>query len=79
VVGIKPQGDNWTVEDSELSYAHQANRRMSLGTVHLCQRNKIHHGGQMGVGGYNSSVEVLSNDIYANNIEEFKHSWAAGG
>ena len=77
--GIKPRGDNWTVEDCDLSYAHQANLRMSQGTGYVSQRNKLHHGGQMGMGGNNSSVQVLSNDIYANNIEEYKHSWAAGG
>jgi parallel beta-helix repeat protein len=78
-VGLLPRGDNWTVEDSDLSYAHRANLRMSLGTGYIAQRNKIHHAGQMGMGGANSSVQVLSNDIYANNTEEFKRSWAAGG
>jgi parallel beta-helix repeat protein len=77
--GIKPRGDNWRVEDSDLSYAHQANLRMSQGIGYVAQRNKLHHGGQMGMGGNNSSVQVLSNDVYANNIEEYKHSWAAGG
>ncbi len=76
--GIKPRGENWTVEDCDLSYAHQANLRMSQGAGYVSQRNKLHHGGQMGMGGNNSSVQVLSNEIYANNIEEFKHSWAAG-
>jgi parallel beta-helix repeat protein len=77
--GIKPRGDNWTVEDSDLSYAHQANLRMSQGIGYVSRRNKLHHGGQMGMGGNDSSVRVLSNDIYANNIEEYEHSWAAGG
>jgi parallel beta-helix repeat protein len=77
--GIKPRGESWTVEDCDLSYAHQANLRMSQGAGYVSQRNKLHHGGQMGMGGNNSSVQVLSNDIYANNIEEYKHSWAAGG
>jgi hypothetical protein len=77
--GIKPVGDNWTVEDSDLSYAHQANLRMSQGSGYVAQRNEIHHGGQMGMGGNNSSVQISSNDIFANNVEEYKHSWEAGG
>jgi parallel beta-helix repeat protein len=77
--GIKPVGDHWTVEDCDLSYAHQANLRMSQGTGYVAQRNKIHHGGQVGMGGNNSSVQISSNDIYENNIEKYSHSWSAGG
>jgi hypothetical protein len=33
----------------------------------------------MGMGGNDSSVQISSNDIFANNVEEYKHSWSAGG
>ena len=46
--GIEPVGDNWTVEESDLSYAHQANLRMSQGRGFVAQRNEIHHGGRWG-------------------------------
>jgi hypothetical protein len=29
------------------------------------------------MGGNNSSVQIVSNDIFANNAEEYKHSWSA--
>ena len=77
--GMKPAGDGWTVQECDLSYAHQANLRMSQGTGFVVRRNRLHHGGQMGIGGNESSVQIVSNDIYANNTERYETSWAAGG
>jgi parallel beta-helix repeat protein len=77
--GMKPVGDGWTVQGCDLSYAHQANLRMSQGAGYVVRGNRLHHGGQMGIGGNESSVQIVSNDVYANNTERYATSWAAGG
>lgn len=71
---------NWTIQDNILSDAHAAVVDLRGGSGHRLLRNDISRGGQQGVtGSEGSDVVVQGNRIYANNTEEFKTEWEAGG
>ena len=72
-------GPNWTVRDSDLSYAHTSNLLLTGATGLLALNNEIHHGGQKGVAGNQTDLTLEGNEIYQNNAEDFDTSWNAGG
>jgi hypothetical protein len=70
---------NWTVENSDLSWAHAANLKLTLATGLVVRDDDLHHGGQMGLASNEAGIEVLGNRVYANNTEGFDTGWEAGG
>jgi Ca2+-binding RTX toxin-like protein len=70
---------NWTVQNGDFSYSHTSNLKLKRAAGLYAFGNKIHHGGQMGVGGYAVDVTLQGNEIYTNNTEGFKSAWEAGG
>ena len=70
---------NWTVQNGDFSYSHTSNLKLKRAAGLHALGNKIHHGGQMGVGGYAVDLTLQGNEIYANNTEGFKSAWEAGG
>jgi hypothetical protein len=67
----------WTVEDSEIRLNHGIGLRTGPGMRVL--RNRIHHNGQMGIGGSGDGVLVEANEIDHNNTLGFDPAWEAGG
>lgn len=67
----------WTVEDSEVRLNHGIGLRTGPGMRVL--RNRIHHNGQMGLGGSGDGVLVEGNEIHHNNALGFDPAWEAGG
>jgi len=70
---------NWTVKNSDLSYGHAAVVALWGNTGLTLQDNVIHHGGQLGVGSYRATLNLLNNTIHTNNIADYFHDWEAGG
>jgi parallel beta-helix repeat protein len=71
---------NWTVENSELAYAHSTNLSLKGGepsSTHRILNNDIHHAGKMGLGGSGHLI-VGNNHIHDNDTESWGH-WEAGG
>jgi parallel beta-helix repeat protein len=71
--------DNWRVTDNNLSYAHATALGLGKAKGLRAVRNNIHHNGKVGIGGYDSSVQILNNKIHRNNTEAFDPGWEAGG
>lgn len=67
----------WTVEESEIRLNHGIGLRTGPGMRVL--RNRIHHNGQMGLGGSGDGVLVEGNEIHHNNALGFDPAWEAGG
>ncbi|HEX6911837.1 MAG TPA: right-handed parallel beta-helix repeat-containing protein, partial [Longimicrobium sp.] len=67
----------WTVEDSEIRLNHGIGLRTGNGMRVL--RSRIHHNGQMGIGGSGNGVLVEGNEIHHNNTLGFDPAWEAGG
>jgi len=72
-------GSNWTIRDSDLSYAHSSNLLLTGASGLLALDNKIHHAGQKGVAGNETDLRLEGNEIYQNNTEGFDTHWNAGG
>ncbi|MCC2684606.1 MAG: hypothetical protein K0R75_1505 [Paenibacillaceae bacterium] len=72
-------GDNWTVENSSLGYAHAADIAISQVTGTHLLNNEIFGAGQAGVVGNNGSFVIEGGRVHDNNIEGTKPSWAGGG
>ena len=67
----------WTVEDVEIRLNHGIGLRTGNGMRVL--RSRIHHNGQMGLGGSGRDVLVEGNEIHHNNTLGFDPAWEAGG
>jgi rhodanese-related sulfurtransferase len=67
----------WEVEGSEIRHNHGMGIRS--GTGMWIHGNKIHHNGQLGLGGGGNDILVQSNNIYLNNYSGYDYSWEAGG
>ena len=67
----------WTVEESEIRLNHGIGLRTGAGMRVL--RNRIHHNGQMGLGGSGAGVLVEGNEVAYNNTLGFDPAWEAGG
>jgi len=72
-----PLSRDWVVERNEIRLNHGAGVRLGHGTQLL--RNRIHHNGQLGVGGSGDSIRVEENEIAANNYAGYDMDWEAGG
>jgi hypothetical protein len=71
---------NWTVQDSDLSYAHQFNLRLTQGSGLVARNVHSHHAGRTGLNGANAAgLTVVGGEYDHNNIERFEASWSAGG
>ena len=69
----------WTVEDNDLSYAHEKNLALTLGDSLLARDNDLHGAGQLGMSSNDAEIEILGNRLYGNNTEGFDPGWEAGG
>lgn len=72
-----PLSHNWVVENNEIRLNHGGGIRSGHGTHIL--NNKIHHNGQMGIGGAGTGILVEGNEIDHNNYAGFSYDWEAGG
>jgi parallel beta-helix repeat protein len=74
------QGDGssgWIVQDNEFRWNHGMGLRVGNGMRAL--RNKVHHNGQLGMGGKTVNGLVEGNEIAYNNTLRFDRNWEAGG
>lgn len=69
----------WTVEESDLSWAHTSNLKLTLAGGLVARANELHHGGQLGLASNKAAIEVSGNRVYSNNTEGFDPGWEAGG
>ena len=69
----------WTVEDNDLSYAHEKNLALTLGKSLLARNNSLHDAGQLGLGSNDAKIRIVDNRLYGNNTERFDPGWEAGG
>ncbi len=67
----------WTVEDCEIRLNHGIGLR--TGNAMRVLRNRIHHNGELGMGGGGAGVLVESNELAYNNTMGFDPAWEAGG
>ena len=70
---------SWTVEDNDLSYAHEKNLALTLGDSLLARNNDLHDAGQLGMSSNDAEIEIVDNRLYGNNTEQFDPGWEAGG
>jgi len=71
------QAAYWDVGGNEIRYNHGTGVRTGSGIyVH---DNKVHHNGDLGVGGFGNSLLVQSNEISFNNYSGYSIYWEAGG
>src|SRR5262249_18969959 len=76
-LGDQHPGPGWIVESNEVRYNHGLGIR--IGTGGKVIGNKVHHNGQMGIGGEGDSILVERNDISYNNNLGFDWGWSGGG
>lgn len=69
----------WTVEDSDLSHAHEKNLALTLGEDLVARGNDLHDAGQLGMSSNEADVRIVGNRVHDNNTEEFNAVWEAGG
>jgi hypothetical protein len=75
---IQPDGrSGWIVTNNEVRWNHGLGIRVATGA--RVSNNKVHHNGQMGIGGGGSDVLVEGNEINANNAVGFDYGWEGGG
>jgi parallel beta-helix repeat protein len=72
-------GNNWTVENNDLSAGHGAGLRIE-GNNGVYRNNKVHDNGELGItGGGFWSTRIEGNEVYGNNTEDFYTGWESGG
>lgn len=77
VAPVAPTGANWTIEQCEMRHNHGVGLRIAPGmTVH---RSRLHHNGQMGIGGTGDGALIHENEIAYNNYAGVAYGWEAGG
>jgi hypothetical protein len=67
----------WTVRESDIRFNHGIGLR--IGHRMKVLGNRLHHNGQMGIGGVGDNVLVEDNEIAYNNIAGYEAGWEAGG
>ncbi len=68
---------SWTVKSSEVRLNHGIGIRSGNGmTITNC---RVHHNGQLGIGGGGAHVTVQNNDVSFNNYAGYDYGWEAGG
>jgi hypothetical protein len=68
---------NWLVIGNEIRLNHGLGVRVATGTRVI--GNRVHHNGQLGVGGTGEGVVIDGNEISFNNTAHFNPAWEAGG
>jgi hypothetical protein len=68
---------NWTITRNEIRLNHGLGVRAGANARII--ENRIHHNGQLGIGGGGSGVLVEGNEIAFNNTAHFDPEWEAGG
>jgi parallel beta-helix repeat protein len=76
-IGNSNAGSNWIIRDNEVRYNHGIGIHTGDGVQIL--NNKVHHNGQMGLGGGGGGVRVEGNEIAYNNTAHYDYGWEAGG
>jgi hypothetical protein len=67
----------WIVDGDEIRFNHGMGLRIS--NAMQVTNNRIHHNGQMGLGGSGGGVLIENNEIYNNNFAGYNWGWEAGG
>jgi parallel beta-helix repeat protein len=70
-------GASWVVDSSEVRQNHGIGIGMADGRK--VTGNKVHHNGQMGIGGSSANGDVENNEISYNNTVGYDPYWEAGG
>jgi len=70
-------GSGWTIDGCDVRLNHGIGVR--TGDYMLLVNSRIHHNGQLGVGGTGRSVTIKDNEIDHNNTQGFSPGWEAGG
>jgi hypothetical protein len=70
-------GAAWTIEDTEVRWNHGIGIRIT--NERRLLRNRVHHNGQLGIGGSSQNGLVDGNEIAYNNTRGFDSNWEGGG
>ena len=76
-VGHTSPGDNWVISGNEIRYNHGYGVIIGHPGVQVLN-NKIHHNGQLGIGGGGYAL-IQGNEVAYNNTVGFAPGWEAGG
>jgi hypothetical protein len=67
----------WTIQGNEIRYNH--GRGITSGNGMFISNNRVHHNGQLGMGGGGTNFTVQNNEISYNNYSGYSYYWEAGG
>lgn len=67
----------WVIEGNEIRYNH--GRGITSGNGMYIYNNKVHHNGQLGIGGGGTNFTVQHNEVSYNNYSGYSYYWEAGG
>jgi parallel beta-helix repeat protein len=71
----KPQA--WKIQDIEVRWNHGAG--IEVGSRAQVDSCKIHHNGQLGIGGHGTNIVFTNNDVSYNNYAGYNTAFEAGG
>jgi hypothetical protein len=77
--GVDFGGNNWTLKNSSLGYAHAANVSIARVAGSLIQNIDTFGAGQVGIAGNYANGRIEGGRVHDNNIEGTKPSFAGGG
>ncbi|MCC2684084.1 MAG: hypothetical protein K0R75_983 [Paenibacillaceae bacterium] len=77
--GVDFGGNNWTLKNSSLGFAHAANVSMARVAGSLVQNIDTFGAGQVGIVGNYANGKIEGGRVHDNNIEGTKPSFAGGG
>jgi parallel beta-helix repeat protein len=72
-----PGAAYWNVEWNDVKYNHGVG--IQTGDGMWIHNNKVHHNGQLGIGGTGDKINVQTNEVYSNNYAGYSFYWEAGG
>jgi parallel beta-helix repeat protein len=75
---VQAQGPGWRIQNNDVRLNH-GHGVFSSSTGGEIAGNRLHHNGQLGLGGDSDYVAVTSNEIDHNNTAGFDILWEAGG
>jgi len=67
----------WAIESNEVRFNHGIG--IQTGDVMYVHGNKVHHNGQLGMGGGGTNALIQNNEISFNNASGYSFYWEAGG
>jgi parallel beta-helix repeat protein len=70
-------GTSWVIDSSEVRLNHGIG--VGMADNRRVTNNKIHHNGQLGIGGSGTNALVEANEIAYNNVAGYNPYWEAGG